>query len=281
MIKKILNWLFPIVFMVSANKKLNNEIEELKAKTEQDDDYLSEYMEDFQSITTEEAKNLFDQVISTRKTIEEKAKGNILIVTIAVSVILGLTGYLFGMQDKINSNFALDSILAILFSLCLVYLTMGSILSIATLNRGELNQTYDFSSADYKYLSSLEDDQKEKETKYFLSKYSELNIKVNLKINNYVSGTYSFLMNSLITLCIIGVISCILYVFQTEKDNKTETELEEQQTVLEDINSNLINIGKNIKDVDQNDEEDYNDLLELLKETINIFNKNMNQEGQK
>lgn len=247
MIKRILDWVFPLVLMVAANRKLNLDIEDLKEKVDQDDTYLSEYMKRFQCISKDEAQNLFDKVLKYRKTIEEKAKGNILIVTIAVTVILGLSNYFFGIKDKLNNNIYLFIILGILFALCLVYLTVGAILSIETLSAGELKETYDLSESDYEYLGKLNNEkEKEKEYIFFLSYYSELNTKINLKINNYVSSTYFFLRNSLITLCIIGVFSCILYAFQQPKVDGVETQLKEQQNILQDIDRNLNKIGRNI-----------------------------------
>ncbi|MCZ0871255.1 hypothetical protein [Peribacillus sp. AS_2] len=271
MLYRLIDWFFPLILMVKANKKLNKDIETLKLEVSNDDNYLSDYMNAFKNIKKEEALKLFDKVLTHRKTIEDKAKSNILIVTVSVTVILGLSNYFFGIKDKLNSNSVL-LILGILFSFCLIYLTIGAILSIASLNAGELKETYDLSETDYEYLGLLnDDDEKEKETIFFLSFYSELNTKINLKINNYVSSTYSFLRNSLITLCIIGVVSCITYSFQDKKENGLETKLVEQKNELHNINSNLEEIGNNIKGDKQKDEENNKKILTLLDEIKVIF----------
>jgi hypothetical protein len=277
---RFLDWFFPLILMVSANNNLNKDIETIKKNVEDDDNYLTPYMKVFQNIKKEEAQKLFDKVLTHRKTIEDKAKSNILVVTISVTVILGLSNYFFGLKDKLNST-PVFLILGILFAVCLIYLTIGAILSITTLSAGELKETYDLSQEDYEYLGKQTDKKiKEKETIFYLSFYSELNIKINLKINNYVSSTYAFLRNSLVTLCIIGVVSCLLYGFQLKKENGVETKLIEQKNILEDINSNIEKIRNNIEVGNQNDEVDNNKIVKLLDELkVNIYN--MNQERPK
>jgi hypothetical protein len=131
------------------------------------------------------------------------------------------------------------------------------------------------------FSASLKKKHREKEIKYFLGLYSELNIKVNLKINNYVSSTYSFLRNSLITLCFIGILSCGLYALEEKKESGIESKLNKQQNELVNINQNLERIGTNISR-NKSDHNLINNKILLMLEDINeVINKTFLKKEQK
>jgi hypothetical protein len=267
---KILYELVPFLEIYKANNKINEKMNKFREDLDQED-FLSPDMEKFLNISIEEAQKLQEKVIAYRKSLEEKARVNVLIVTIAVTVILGLTSFLTGIQDKISNNFYLNIIMFSLIFLSLLYLIFGSIFSLMTLNAGELKEIYDFSLNDYEYLSKISDEsEKERETKYIIARNTELNTFVNLKLNNYISCTYSFIRNAIILLGVVGTISC--YVFILDKSEKTDRLVEAvnyQNKILERMEQNIISNNRNMNNQNINFQEI---LINELKKT----NKNLN-----
>lgn len=267
---KILYELVPFLEIYKANNKINEKMNKFREDLDQED-FLSPDMEKFLNISIEEAQKLQEKVIAYRKSLEEKARVNVLIVTIAVTVILGLTSFLTGIQDKISNNFYLNIIMFSLIFLSLLYLIFGSIFSLMTLNAGELKEIYDFSLNDYEYLSKISDEsEKERETKYIIARNTELNTFVNLKLNNYISCTYSFIRNAIILLGVVGTISC--YVFILDKSEKTDRLVEAvnyQNKILERMEQNVISNNRNMNNQNINFQEI---LINELKKT----NKNLN-----
>ncbi|MFB5284656.1 hypothetical protein [Peribacillus sp. Hz7] len=267
MIKTILYWIFPFAEMVIANRKITKKVEEFKGNLENDETYLSPYMQSFENIPVEEAEKIFNSILSNRKTLEDKAKVNVLIVTIAVTVILGLSSFLFTVQGKIPDNIVFSIFLIFLFILSLVYLTIGSIISLATLNSGESKEIYNLSPSDYQYLASISDEtERTKEIRYFYSQYAELNMTINWKINNYVSCTYANIRNSLIFLGIIGIVFCSMFIFgKNDEQIKLEKELNKHVQLLESIEQDLSKLQSETKGTS----EQYNDQIVKQQEILN------------
>ena len=241
MLKKMIYWVFPYYETITANKKISEKVKDLKRNIDNDENYLSPYMKDFKGIAVKEAESIFNSVMSNRKSLEEKARVNVLIVTIAVTVILGLSSFLFTIQENIPDSQFINTLLGILFVFSLVYLISGSISSLATLNAGESKEIYNMSPADYKYFATIpQSDDRDKEIVYFYSRYAELNTTINWKINNYISCSYANIRNALFTLGIIGILFCFIFVI--DKDEKSillENELNKQLELLETIEYEL------------------------------------------
>jgi hypothetical protein len=250
MLRKMIVWIFPYFEMIPANKKITRKVNELKGNLDRDESYLSSYMRGFEGIPVKEAEKIFNSIISNRKSLEEKAKVNVLIVTVAVTVILGLSSFLFSIQEKIPGNI----FLAFLFILSLVYLISGSISSLATLNSGESKEIYNMSPLDYQYFAGITDlAEKEKEIRYFYSRYAELNMTVNWKINNYISCTYANIRNALIILGIIGVSFCFIFIFDKNDESiKLEKELNKHLHLLEIIEQDMYLLQNNTKSSNEN-----------------------------
>ncbi|MFB4169922.1 hypothetical protein [Virgibacillus sp. JSM 102003] len=232
--------------MRKANKIINKDIISLKNKLDEEN-FSSEYMRQYDNLTKDEAVRFFEKIISYRRSLEEKAKSNILIVTISITVILGMASLLFSIPEKTNTSNLMNIILVVLFLLSLVYMTIGSILSLQTLNAGELKQRYELSPEDLDYLSSIAEEDRNKEFKLILSSYNELNNKINLKLNNFASCTYEHIRNSIITFFLLGMfISTIFLINQFNGDEKENNELINQQQSLEQIHEELDKLNKNI-----------------------------------
>lgn len=216
MLGKLAYWLFPYLEMRRANKKIVMKSNDLKRNIEKNDNYLSPYMQSFEGIPIEEVEKIYNSILFNRKSLEEKAKVNVIIVTIAVTVVLGLLSILFTFQEKMPNNLMFNAFLTFLFILSLIYLITGSIISLATLNSGESKEIFNMSPEDYQYLAGITDKtKKEKEMGYLYSRYTELNMTVNWKINNYMSCTYSNIRNALLILGIIGASFCFIFIINS------------------------------------------------------------------
>lgn len=283
MLKKIIYWIFPYFEMRHANKKITRKVKELKGNLDNDESYLSPYMKSFVGIPVKEAEKIFNSIISNRKSLEEKAKINVLIVTIAVTVILGLTSFLFTIQEKISDNALFIIFMAFLFILSLFYLISGSISSLATLNSGESKEIYNMSPLDYQYIAGITDLlEREKEIRYFYSRYAELNMTVNWKINNYISCTYANIRNALVILGIIGVSFCFIFIFdKNEESIKLEKELNGHLRLLENIEQDLSLLQNNIKSTNEkNIDQITGKQQEILNQISNLHESVKETQGQ-
>lgn len=283
MLKKIIYSIFPYFEMRHANKKITRKVNRLKRNLENDESYLSTYMMSFEGIPIDKVEKIYNSIISNRKSLEEKAKINVLIVTIAATVILGLTSFLFTIQEKIPYNALFVIFIAFLFILSLYYLISGSITSLATLNSGESKEIYNLSPLDYQYIASITDlSAREKEIRYFYSQYSELNMTVNWKINNYISCTYANIRNALIILGIIGVSFCFIFIFdKNEESNKLEKELNKHLNLLENVERDLSSLQNNIKNTSEhNTDQIISKQQEILNQISNLHESVKETQGQ-
>jgi hypothetical protein len=285
---KLLNWIFPLWNLVNANKKINKKMKNFKVNLE-DEEFFSEFMRDCQNIHFEQVQSIFNNTIENRKSLEEKAKTNILIVTVAITVILGLSSLLFSIPEKVSNNSLVIFMIGILFLISLIYMIIGSILSLMTLNAGELKEKYDWSPRALSYIESLTDEnEKSREKKYLLSSYIELNNLTNLKLNNFASSTYEHIRNSLVTFFLIGVSITLVFVF-TNKDSKNplQNNLVKQNEILESIKGELEHINESIKENDKviyteiNNDNSQNDILkknqDKLLEDMSVINKKLDK----
>ena len=271
--EKLYYWLFPFLHMVRANKSISEKMIELVQNLADDETYMSEDMRSFIGIPIIEVEKIHESVLANRKSLEEKAKVNVLIVTIAVTVILGLTSFLFTIQEKIQNGIIFIAILSILFVFCLLYLITGSLVSLATLNAGETKMIYRISPQEYQYIESVPRLRKDIEIRYHYSRNTELNNYVNLKISNYVSCTFANIRNAIILLGVIGIIMCFLFIFgyiEQNKVNSLEEKLSSYEKKLNEIEKNLGGINIEIIENDYNETILFNQQEELRKEINRI-----------
>ncbi|MCM3575599.1 hypothetical protein M3172_20615 [Mesobacillus subterraneus] len=266
---KLFNTLFPLCNLIKANKIINKKIREFKLDLETED-FMSENMGYCQNIDDKLVQIIFDKTIENRKSLEEKAKTNILIVTVAITVILGLSSLLFSIPEKVSNNVFLIFLIGFLFLLSLIYMIIGSILSLMTLNAGELKEKYDWSPQDLSYIESLTDERiRLREKKYILSSYIELNKFTNFKLNNFASSTYEHIRNSLITFFLIGVSITLVFIFSNkESKDPVHDSLSKQNKIMEGIKLNLEKINVNIVESGKaiNSEIDMNNSQKILLE---------------
>jgi len=178
--------LFPLIELRKANKLVEVKIEKLK-KGEKNFSYMAGY----ESLAISEAEVFLTKTFEARKTLEDKAKTNILGVTISVSLIIGLS-------QVFHNNFPSNSLLRYVTVLLAFYsvtsIILSTILSLKIL--GKFNIVYDLSPTD----KSLASDSEKLDA---IAVNAELNMYYNLKRNSYLYSSYILIIHFLIILSIL------------------------------------------------------------------------------
>lgn len=187
-IEKILDILFPVVILLKANRKIDtkiNHIEQGKLDLE--------YMYGYQVLTVKDAEGYLTKTFDARKTIEDKAKINVLGVTISVTLIMGLSQALNNSFPMLNSLKIFTIILGIYALLSVI---LATVLSLFIL--GKYNRVYDLTPSD-KSTNNVQT----------IALNVELNSLYNVKRNNYLYSSYMFMINFLVSLSILFILLTI------------------------------------------------------------------------
>jgi hypothetical protein len=193
-ITEILVLLFPLVKL----KKVNNLVNAKIAKLENGVKVFS-YMSGYESLDISVAEEFLNKTFEARKTLEDKAKTNVLGVTIAVSLIIGLSQVFY-------SNFPSSSLHRVLTIILAFYsltsMILATILSLMIL--GKFNKVYDLYPSDKSLASNSEKLEA-------IAVNAELNMNYNIKRNNYLYASYGLITNFLLSLSVLFLIVAIPY----------------------------------------------------------------------
>ncbi|MDO4557279.1 MAG: hypothetical protein Q4B70_19370 [Lachnospiraceae bacterium] len=192
-----MNKILDIIFPFYENRKAKKIIEaKMFPKNEQGEDItptgILEDIENSDKISTEKLKELYDNTFKTKDKLEDKAKTNIIGITISVSLIIGASGLLSAINIKFGNS--LIALCAIIFLIAgVTYMILAGLLVIHVLI-GE-NETYNVN------LSSIANGEKLLQDDY--DKCIAQNQRKNIIRNNYVFTSYACIRNSLACLFII------------------------------------------------------------------------------
>lgn len=193
LVKKIFQKIFPFVANVQDNNKIKNKLNLLSSvKTD------LEYMKEYNALSIDQLKDFYNDTFEIKNKLEDKAKINIVGLTISISLILGLSNLI----TKINESFGMNWITIIVIILSFFsfgYMVAAGILSMAVLVKE--NSVYKIWPEDL-----LSGEEKLKEV-YALN--TEMNINKNIIRNNYIYTSYECIINSLICLSIIFLLSLL------------------------------------------------------------------------
>jgi hypothetical protein len=178
--------LFPLLRLRKANKLVDAKINRLE-----NGEKLLSYMKGYESLAISEAEVFLTKTLEARKTLEEKAKTNVLGVTISVSLIIGLSQVF---HNNYPSNSLLRCITVLLAFYSLTSIILSTMLSLKIL--GKVNIVYDLFPTD-KTLTS------ESEKLDAIAVTAELNMYYNVKRNSYLYSSYVLIIHFLISLSIL------------------------------------------------------------------------------
>ncbi len=202
--------IFPLLNQVFKNSKINKSIEYLREKSTP-----SDYVLKFKNASMKDAVTLREQTLSDRTSLTDKAKVNAIGITLAVSLIFGMTQLLFSI-NSISTNKSLFLLIIILSSLSLIYFLISGLVSLKALIGTEV---FHLLENDFQYLATIKNKKSRiNQKKLLIIRNNELNIKINLKLNNYLSSSYSNIRNGLSILTITSLL-VFISVYNSNSNN--------------------------------------------------------------
>lgn len=184
---------FPFVENMQINKKIKGKIHCIENK-----EVELEYMKKYKDLSIEQLKNFYNDTFKIKNKLEDKAKMNVVSLTISISLILGLSDLI----AKVNKNIGIDwlNIIMVIFPILSIgYMVTASILSISVLIKE--NAIHVIFPEDL----ILE----EEELKKVYAESTELNVKRNTIRNNYIYTSYECIINALVCLTVIFFLSVL------------------------------------------------------------------------
>lgn len=188
---RIVDSIFPMI----ANRKITMVIKE-KMKTDSNANGFLKKLDNPNNITEDILKELYKSGFEQKSVLEDKAKINIVGVTISISLILGANSVIKEIATRISSLF-LIWIAIILMVLAVFYMIFAGLMSIKVITDENQVEIID--------PSIMETEKKKCE----YNRCINTNIFHNLIRNNYVYSSYECIRNSLV--CLFGVFLMIVF----------------------------------------------------------------------
>lgn len=196
-IAEILLLLTPLslVKLRKADKRVDEKINGLINGDNKDFSYMSGY----ETLDISAAEEFLNKTFEARKSLEDKAKTNVFGVTIAVSLMIGLSQVFY---NNFPSNLFLRVLTIILAFYSLTSMVLATILSLMVL--GRLNRVYDLNPSDKSLVSNFE-------KLRAIAINAELNMNYNIKRHNYLYSSYGLITTFLLSLSILFLLVVIPY----------------------------------------------------------------------
>lgn len=275
-IKEIFNIIIENTLPFLQNKKYNRPIEEnidKLNKTEIEDINLDKlgYSSNLTNVPINIIENSYRDSLERKKVIEDKAKINVIGITIFISLISSLSSSIVKIYSFTNNKFVRLGIYLCCF-VTILYMLQGGILALEVLMNK--NRVYLLTEEEL----SIQDKSKQKKA---YARSIELNGYSNTLRNNYIFSSYQCIRNALIFLMIITLI----YVFPYLNNGNDKIEKE-----INTINNNNIEVRKKLDTInsDLNNsiiqrEEDEKKIDNLIKENeiLNTKIKNLEEQNTK
>jgi hypothetical protein len=194
---KLINRLIPFIENSSYNKKISKKINDLLKSEGQ-----LVYMDGYSNIEIDVLKDFYNDTFEIKNKLEDKAKLNIIGLTISISLIFSFSSLI----TKINENIGflwIKIVILIVSVSALLYMLSAGMLSMAVLIKH--NTVYKMRICDFAG--------NEKTIKKAYALNTELNINKNIIRNNYVYTSYESILNSFICLVFIFLISILIVNF--------------------------------------------------------------------
>ena len=191
-INVVLEQIFPTFYARRANKLLKNKINSA------DNQSNVPYMDNIDDISIEYFKEKYNETFEIKNKFEDKAKTNVIGITIAITVIMGASGLTGSLINK-YSSVVLHWISFSILLLAIIYLLLSGIQAIKVLFQENTMSTVD--------LSDISKDENKMKEKY--DDCINRNINRNISRNNIVFSSYICIRNALICMmalfCLITI----------------------------------------------------------------------------
>ncbi|RDY70855.1 hypothetical protein DXT76_10750 [Halobacillus trueperi] len=272
-IKRVLYAILPMINCNSVNKDVGNDQNETWDKIQQRTPLPD--VEKFAIMDTEDAQYLIDGIRDNISSLQDKAKVTAVAVTLAFSMVGGISSYMLNLKEKLYANELFTGILVFFIIASCFYLIVSGYYSLLTLNS---KPKYDFGPDDFEYISQISTEEKKKEQKLIMmGEHYNMTSYQNTILNNFVDCSNNNLRNALISLGIFFSLICISFALAGDKPLKQEQLIKDVQTEIKTLQNELDEIGITIK----KDKKDINSSFKQLNTKIDkITNVNSQQNEQ-
>ncbi|GAA0735804.1 hypothetical protein [Clostridium oceanicum] len=239
---------------LNTEKKLNTKINEINTYDSEDIyAYPCEFIKFDDFSRKNHVEREYNKSIERIKQFEEKAKANLVAISISVTIMFGLVDTLNQIYEKYN-NLLMNIILSINSILIIFFMLYGGIIALKVLM--EKNIVYKISVKELQ----LSDESLKK----IYGMDAELNEINNTIRNNYINTSYKCIRNALILLCIIFILGVLPI------NNKSDKVSSEKKITLFD--KRLSNLQKT-KDYTNNLIKEQNDTIKKLINKLSTLEK--------
>ncbi|MCM8762807.1 MAG: hypothetical protein NC938_06420 [Candidatus Omnitrophica bacterium] len=201
------------LYVWDGNRKIEEKESLFKAMQENNEEYVKKHEKEKNNfiakanLSLSEIEKCHTKEIERKKIIEEKAKANLLAITVSISLMLGVVGLI--LKDKANITIDKDWLTKIIFvfSIGVLYFLWGGLAALSSIRTDKFGEVY----IDDK-VRNKGDEAKEKEE---LVKCIELNTLVTMKRSNYIDSSYVGIRNGIICLgvCFALLVVLLLRIF--------------------------------------------------------------------
>ncbi len=202
---KILELILPTIASSKVNKNL-------KLKNQQSTQGILQYTNDGENITIASLKQKYKDTYDAKNKLEDKAKTNVIGITIAITLIMGSVGILSTIEAK-YSSIIFQWVAFLMFFIAILYLLVAGILAIKVLCNE--NIMYDIS------LKSLS--QNDNESKYEYDECIAKNKNQNLIRNNMIFSSYACIRNAIFCMIVIFILVAFPFSHQENRDMLSST----------------------------------------------------------
>lgn len=261
--KKIFYALLPMFFCNSVNKD-----EQQKKDEAWKNICKEEYTEDikrFVNIQEDNAKDLEDGLHDKNNSLQDKAKVTAVAVTLAFTMVGGLSTYLLNLKEKFYTNGWITGFLVLFVIASCFYLIVAGYYSLLTLNS---RPKYHIGPKDFEYLASLSTDKKKEEKLLMIGSNYQLTSYQNTILNNYVDCSNNNLRNALISLGLFFSLICISFTFSPSHSNMVQEvrisektkEINRLQKQVKELNNEITKTQRDLNQLDDSRKMDNIDL---------------------
>ncbi len=196
---KVIDLVFPMISNCQANAKLRKKIHP-KDENGQDiePESILSYIENSDLINLDILKGWYDETFKAKEKIEDKAKTNIIGISISITLIMGASGILSVLNNKYLSP-AVSWVAFVLIVVSIIYMLTAGILIIRLLTNE--NEIYMVTLSELALGGKILRDQYRKRISQNQNK--------NVIRNNYLFTSYECIRNSLVCLFVILILTTI------------------------------------------------------------------------
>lgn len=202
-LQSIIGQVFPSISMRKANKQLKEKIKSTESQSNR------AFMDNFDEIPIESFRQKYTEAFEVKNKFEDKAKTNVIGITIAITVIMGASGLTGSLISKYPSYILHWVSFAILLA-AIFYLLVSGIDAIRVLFDENAMSTVD--------LPDLAADDVDTKEKY--DDCTHRNVNRNIIRNNIVYSSYICIRNALICMMVLFVLVSIPLTTAKSKDSK-------------------------------------------------------------